>query len=460
MKRLGITLYAGLAVSLLLLCAVLAWKLLLRGEKPGFIIIVASALLAASALLCLYSAAAARRGRGKAAARLWLFAASLVFTYAVVDIAGGAIFARPALFHNYPDRHVHHKMPPRMRYLMHNPHGDYSVEMVTNNMGFRGRDIGEKAPGAYRIVMLGDSFTLGEGVGDSSTFPRLTEEYLNGKGGRKYEVINLGVESYAPVLEYLLLKRVIRELGPDIVVLSFDMSDLLNEYTYRRTAVFDDEGDVAAVDGFPEYKRRRESPAERTIKWIRERLFITGILYEALNRRALNRAELEAGDLSVRNAVERGSGMLLLHTLDAPQPDNLPEMYGMVEDSILRAKRLCDTHGCVFILSVYPWGHQVNEEELAPGRYEYIPMGARISDKTVERLEAFARQNGIEFLNAFPSFRGYKGGERLYFRHNMHWTPAGQGLMAESLGRFIEEEIGNKIRPRAWFYPTGERGHF
>jgi hypothetical protein len=347
-----------------------------------------------------------------------------------------------------------------MRYLMENPYGDYSVEMVTNNMGFRGRDIGKKAPGTYRIVMLGDSFTMGEGVGDGSTFPLLTEEYLNGMGGRNYEVVNLGVESYSPVLEYSLLKRVIRELRPDMVILNFDMSDMLNEYAYRQAAVFDDKGDVAAVDGFPEFERRRESLTERTLKWIRERLFITGILFETLNRRAFIRAEAGAGDLSVRNAVERGSGITLLHTLDAPQLPQTEEMYRMVEDSILRAKRLCDMHGCVFVLSVYPWGHQVNDVEWVPGRYQYMPEGARISDRTVEELEAFAGRNGIDFFNAFPSFREYKGGERLYYRHDMHWTPAGQRLMAETLDMFIEKELGKKDRPRAIFLPVGERGHF
>ncbi|MEW6144578.1 MAG: SGNH/GDSL hydrolase family protein [Thermodesulfobacteriota bacterium] len=460
MKGVRTTFYTAFALTLLILGAVLVWKLLIRGERPGFIIIGLSAVLAALAALCLYSAEAAARGRGRAAGRLWLFIATLVITYAVVDIAGGAIFIRTVLFHNYPDKYVHHKMPPRMRYLMENPYGDYSVEMVTNNMGFRGRDIGKKAPGTYRIVMLGDSFTMGEGVEDASTFPWLTEEYLNGRGGRKYEVINLGVESYAPVLEYSLLKRVIRELGPDMVILNFDMSDLLNEYAYRRAAVFDDKGDIIAVDGFPEYERRRESVTERTIKWVRERLFITGILYETLNRRALNRAEPEAGDLSLRNAVERGSGMQLLHTLDAPQLPQSEEMYRMVGDSILRAKRLCDMYGCTFILSVYPWGHQVNDEEWVPGRYGYIPEGARISDRTVEKLGEFARENGIDFFNAFPCFREYRGGERLYFRHDMHWTPAGQRLMAKSLDRFIEKELGIKERPRATFYPTGEREHF
>ncbi|HET7290707.1 MAG TPA: SGNH/GDSL hydrolase family protein [Thermodesulfobacteriota bacterium] len=443
-RKIKTAFYADFAVSLVLLGALLAWKLLVRGEEPGFLVLILAALLLINAALCLYSAVEIGRGRGGAAAKVWLFLAVFVLFYAAADLVGGAIFIRLTLFHNYPDKYVHHKMPPHFRYLMENSYGDYSVEMVTNNMGFRGRDIGEKKPGTYRIVMLGDSFTMGEGVPDGSTFPLLVEEYLNAAGGRKYEVVNLGVEGYAPVLEYSLLKRMIGDLKPDMVVLNFDMSDMLNEYAYRKDAVLDESGDVVSVDGFPEYERTRENTKDRALRWIRNHLFITGILYETLNMRTLNRQAADPANINVNTGVERGSRMLLLHTLEAPQLKETAEMYSMIEDSILRAKKLCDLHGCTFILSVYPWGHQVSDTEWVPGRNLYMTSGERISDRTVDELGTFAGRNGIDFFNAFPSFRRYSGGERLYFMHDMHWTPAGQKLMAETLDGFIEKEIKKK----------------
>jgi hypothetical protein len=89
-----------------------------------------------------------------------------------------------------------------------------------------------------------------------------------------------------------------------------------------------------------------------------------------------------------------------------------------------------------------------------------MTSGERISDRTVDELGTFAGRNGIDFFNAFPSFRRYSGGERLYFMHDMHWTPAGQKMMAETLDGFIEKEIGKEDRPHAKFYPTGKKGQF
>ena len=445
MRKIRTAFYAVFAVSAALLAALLAWKLIIRGEEPGFFVACLAAVLFVTAASCLFSAVAIGRGQGRKAAKLWLFLAVFVLFYAAADLVGGALLIRSALFHNIPDKYVHHKMPAHFKYLMSNSFGDYNVEMETNNMGFRGRDVGEKEPGTYRIVMLGDSFTMGEGVPDASTFPLLVEEYLNKAGGGKYEVVNLGVESYSPVLEYSLLKRVIKQLKPDMVVLNFDMSDVLNEFAYRKDAVLDESGDVVSVDGYPEYVRQRENATARMIRWMRNHLFITGILYETASRRALNRQETDASKIDVETGVEKGSRMLLLHTLDAPQLKETPEIYSEIEDSVLRAKKLCDAHGCKFILSVYPWAHQVSGEEWVPGRYLYMTRGEKISDRTVDELRAFAARNGIDFFDAFPSFRAYHGGENLYFRHDMHWTPAGQRLMAASLEAYLQKDIDGSV---------------
>jgi hypothetical protein len=202
---------------------------------------------------------------------------------------------------------------------------------------------------------------------------------------------------------------------------------------------------VTGVDGYTEYNTRINSIYVRMIEFVRQHMFVTNSIIEILVKQPENVEEL---DIDVAAVVERRNRMTLLHTLDAPQLPQTAEMYRMVEDSILRAKRLCDMYGCVFILSVYPWGHQVNEKEWMPGRYDFVPKGARVSDRTVEELREFARRYDIIFFDAFPSFRGYKGEERLYFKSNTHWKEAGQRLMAESLAGFIGDILGTSGPPQ------------
>ncbi len=438
-------LYADLALSLLL-AAVLAARALAEERPLGSIALPAFILLVLNILLCAFSVWGIKKGCGNTVARVWVFCLTLVVFYLMLDLLGGYLFIprKEITTKKLPDEYVHHKYAPHVTMRAYDP-VDFDVRINTNNMGFRGRDLsGEKPPGTYRIVMLGDSFTLGAGVGDDQTFPSLLEGMLNASSSRRYEVINCGVESYAPVLEYIQLRRNIERLRPDMVIMNFDMSDLMNEFVYRKEAEFGTGGEPEAVSGIEDYRQVREGALSRLRSWVYDNLFITTALLETIGKRL--RGETGLKDVNVETGIEREWMMILIHTLKVPQPENSAEMYRMAEDSILRTKRLCEENGCVFVLTTYPWGHQVSDDEWIPGRYEWLPKGtglSDVSDRTVEELARFSAANGIPFLNAFPAFRNYRGGDRLYYKHDIHWTPAGQRLMAETLAEFIEKETGN-----------------
>src|SRR5712692_461594 len=55
--------------------------------------------------------------------------------------------------------------------------------------GDRERELGPKAPGTIRVVLLGDSFTEGQGVKEPDTTARRLQALLSAGGGR-WEVLN------------------------------------------------------------------------------------------------------------------------------------------------------------------------------------------------------------------------------------------------------------------------------
>src|SRR5262249_37396290 len=89
----------------------------------------------------------------------------------------------------------------------------------TNTPGRRYRESTRPKPAAVcRILMLGDSFTQGGGLPLEATPAKRVEAALNGHGCRTtVEVVNAGVASYSPILEYLQLKHVGVALQPDLV---------------------------------------------------------------------------------------------------------------------------------------------------------------------------------------------------------------------------------------------------
>jgi lysophospholipase L1-like esterase len=99
------------------------------------------------------------------------------------------------------------------------------VDLVTNSQGLRDREFSLKPPpGTLRILMVGDSLTLGWGVPVQSTFSKRLEELYAGNGV-KAEVINTGVGNWNTVqeVEYFLTKGYRYE--PDVVILNYFIND-------------------------------------------------------------------------------------------------------------------------------------------------------------------------------------------------------------------------------------------
>ena len=97
-----------------------------------------------------------------------------------------------------------------------------------NEDGFRDRTYPrEKEAGTHRIVVLGDSTTAGNGIKNvEHTFAKRLEWLMNRLGGgKKYEVMNMGVGGYHTVQEVEVLRVKGLSYTPDTVVLVFCIND-------------------------------------------------------------------------------------------------------------------------------------------------------------------------------------------------------------------------------------------
>src|SRR6476469_2332537 len=99
------------------------------------------------------------------------------------------------------------------------------VDFRTNSKGLRDREFGyEREPGKLRILMLGDSLTVGWGVTIEDTFSKRIER-LYAAAGVDAEVINLGVRRYNKEKEVQSFLNTGRNYRPDVVVLNFFVND-------------------------------------------------------------------------------------------------------------------------------------------------------------------------------------------------------------------------------------------
>lgn len=127
--------------------------------------------------------------------------------------------------------------------------GGRTVEVRHNAMGFRDAERGAKR--GPRLAVVGDSFVWGYDVEAEERFGEKLEKLLPG-----WEVLNLGVSGYGTDQEYLLSRRWLPELRPDVVFLFYSLNDSRDNATNFRYGAypkpyFVKEGGALVLRGVP-----------------------------------------------------------------------------------------------------------------------------------------------------------------------------------------------------------------
>jgi hypothetical protein len=160
-----------------------------------------------------------------------LIAVNLLLALALVALALGAMEAYLRLTvpgSSSESIYVYTLTTPRYKVMKANARVTaWGKEFATNELGFRERPIGPKQPGEFRIVVLGDSFTVSAGVAYGDIYTARLEKLLGAR------VINLAVGGYNVVQYALVLQEVGLALQPDLVIVAlFPDNDFSNE-TYE-----------------------------------------------------------------------------------------------------------------------------------------------------------------------------------------------------------------------------------
>lgn len=98
----------------------------------------------------------------------------------------------------------------------------------TNSLGVRGPDYSaEPEPGVFRIVVVGDSYTMGFGVEEDEAYASVAQRLLSERRTeRRFEVINLGIGGLAIELVMKRLEGIGLAYRPHLVVYGFTPNDI------------------------------------------------------------------------------------------------------------------------------------------------------------------------------------------------------------------------------------------
>ena len=170
--------------------------------------------------------------------RLVILIASTLFALAAAEVVARIVFGTP-LPERLPILEIQANpgrgwmmVPGKMHYTYHHP-------VNVNSLGLRGPELRPRTEDTRRVLVLGDSLTYGQGVGDDQTLPWYMQTALNERDAseREWEVVNAGHRAYDTHQELALLEELGPRIEPDVVVVCWFWNDVLErniERTYER----------------------------------------------------------------------------------------------------------------------------------------------------------------------------------------------------------------------------------
>jgi lysophospholipase L1-like esterase len=131
-----------------------------------------------------------------------------------------------------------HLAPLRYESLVHRT--PFAVECRYNSLRFRDAEFGPRRPGLRRVMVLGDSFTEGQGVKEPDTCVRVLEARLNAGGTQRWEVLNCGRRGADFPVLFEIFEQIL-SYEPDVVVYGMVLNDAdqSKEFHARQTYVND-----------------------------------------------------------------------------------------------------------------------------------------------------------------------------------------------------------------------------
>jgi lysophospholipase L1-like esterase len=257
------------------------------------------------------------------------------------------------------------------------------IVYALNKHGFRGGDYErEKPPLTRRIVLLGDSFTFGEGVRLEDTFGSRLQEILD-RDQVVVEVLSFAVGGWGTANEIHYLEHEGMSFEPDLVIVVY---------------VLNDAGYAGGLDLWGEFRERYQN---RRLKGS----YLASYFYAAIARRTLARSYID--DLVGEAREERGSWRESLAFL-------------------ARGRRIAESARARYAVAIFPFLYDLDES------YPFRSLHQMVS--------GFCERSGIAVLDLFDAFEGRSDKDLWVHPSDQHPNREGHRIAAEALAEFIVRE--------------------
>jgi len=316
------------------------------------------------------------------------------------------IFPRFVSGTSYGEYRIRHNIP-NIKYR-HKSY-DGSWEFRINSQGFRsGEEFTYQKPAeTYRILILGDSFSMGYEVNQEECYSEILGQYLRSRG-RSVQVINASVSGFSNAEELIFFQEEGIKYSPDVVILGFFENDIKDNVRTGLYTLEDGQLRINQKTYLPAVSIRDTLNSFFLYRWLSMHSYLHNYLNNVLTVEVKKR-------LAKKNIKKVGE--TTTEVKKSPNQSNYSEELTCA--IVKKIHSIAQSEDIFFILLDIP---NADLQSSSP-----FKNGPSCCDY---------------YLDAAVILKGYKNAGELYRPHaHRHWAPLSHRVVGEKLGEVIESRL-------------------
>jgi hypothetical protein len=307
---------------------------------------------------------------------------------------------------------------------------EYNARYQINSLGLRDREYGVKEKGVFRIMLLGDSFSVSHGMPIEDSLSRQLEQAFQSMADAdglsvKIEVINTSCGGYSPYNYWRAFSRWAPILNPDAVLvgLSPDDYDCSNEHLQY---LIDGGETLAAFRG-----ERRPSGGKGSIRRLRKWLSWNSEFYILARNYFYYNDFIGRMNLWLEARADDQNGQLQPYMV--PQPESITAAWAKSFSYLQKLKEETTNDGVPLIVLSIPLKMEVDQEAFrqALAASHLQPHQVDVN-QPLKVISAFCKEERIPVIDPRQALRLRGAQVPCYFVYDGHWIAEGIRAAAAS----------------------------
>lgn len=317
--------------------------------------------------------------------------------------------------------------------------GCFTGHVVTNSWGFRDRERAlAKAPGTFRIALMGDSVVEGAHVNPDQVMNIQMEKQLQAQGYHNVEVMNFAVEGIGTTQEWLMYRQQVRQFHPDMVIVGFSDNDVMNNSSTLQPQSYGIHTWYSPYYNLDQNGNLVFQPVEKRyfsglVNFLEKHSYL--VYYW---ERIWYRADLP---------LHRWHGMPVYYGTygDDPLDGNWQQAWKVTAKVMARFRDDVQTDGARFVLIPWPNFSEIDPQwhDRLIRQFGQLPPELK-PERLNERLQAMAASEGISTASLTPYLLAYRDSHQLQWPYfslpcDPHFSALGHQVVAGALVQTLEQ---------------------